>query len=282
MYKKITFANCFLIPMKKIVVLVFFLTALASCSKYQKVLKSTDNEAKLVMIDTLLNRKKYNKAITLFEQVIQQYRGTDKAPELAVKYGDALFYNGNYPTAAGQYERYADAYAMSPKVEYVKYMEGKCYAEMSAIYSRDQEYTNKSIIRLQDYINKYPNGEYVKQSNEVINNLRSKLDKKAYEIAKNYHHRNAYIPAIATLENFIAEHPGSEYQDDAHFYLLDSEYSYAIKSISSQIESRLDVALKYYDNFVRRYPESEYRADADKILAKINEYKKQNNINNGI
>ncbi len=282
MYKKSTFANCFINYMKKIVVLVFVLTALASCSKYQKVLKSTDNDAKLAMIDTLMNRKKYNKAITLFEQVIQQYRGTDKAPELAVKYGDALYYSGRYPTAAGQYERYADAYALAPKVEYVKYMEGKSYAAMSATYARDQEYTDKAILRLQDYINKYPNGEYVKQSNEVIDALRFKLDKKAYEIAKNYHHRSAYIPAISALENFIAEHPGSEYQDDAHFYLLDSEYSYAIKSISTQIESRLEVAKKYYDNFVRRYPESEYRAEADKILVKINEFKTQNTIKNGI
>lgn len=264
--------------MKKIILFLLVIVSLGSCSDYQKVLKSVDNEAKLVMIDTLMNRGKYSKAITLFEQVITQYRGTDKAPELALKYGEALFKNGQYPTSAGQFERYADAYAFAPKVEYALFMEGRSYAEMAAVYSKDQAYTIKAIAKLQDYINNYPDGEYVTKSNEQISALRYILDKKAYEIAKNYHHRNAFIPAITTFENFIADHPGSEYLDDAHFYLLDSEFQYAEKSIITAMGERLDKAKEYYDVFKRRYPNSEYRAEADKILVKINELKTKNNL----
>lgn len=273
MYKNGTFASLFIVYMKNVVVLLLMVAALASCSNYQKAYKGVDNEAKLAMIDTMMKKEKYGKAIALFEQVVQQYRGTDKAPELALKYGEALFENGQYPTAAGQFERYADAYAFAPKVEYSLFMEAKSYSKMAAVYSRDQTYTNKAIAKLQDYINNYPEGEYVSQANTEISDLRFILDKKAYEIAKNYHHRDAYIPAIAAFENFIADHPGSSFQDDAHFYLLDSEYGYADKSIYTVQSERLEIAKKYYETFVRRFPNSEYREKADEIMEKIKNYK---------
>jgi len=280
MYKNGTFASCFRVYMKKVMLVLMMVVALASCSEYQSVFKGVDNEAKLVMIDTLMNRGKYTKAIALFEQVVQQYRGTDKAPELALKYGDALFKNGSYPTAAGQFERYADAYAFAPKVEYALFMEGKSYANMVATFSRDQLYTNKAITKLQDYINNYPDGEYVPKANDEISSLRFILDKKAYEIAKNYHHRNAYIPAIATLENFIEDHPGSSFQDDAHFYLLDAQYSYAENSVYTAAPERLETAKKYYTTFISRFPDSEYKERADKIMTKITAYKPEFVIEN--
>jgi outer membrane protein assembly factor BamD len=273
MYKNGTFTSCFEVYMKNAILVLMMVLALASCSEYQKVLKGVDNEAKLVMIDTLMNRGKYTKAIVLFDQVEQQYRGTDKAPELALKYGEALFADGMFPTSAGQFERYADAYAFAPKVEYALFMEGKSYANMVAVFSRDQLYTNKAITKLQDYINNYPNGEYVSRANDEISDLRFILDQKAYEIAKNNHHRDAYIPAIATLENFIEDHPGSSFQDDAHFYLLDAQYSYAENSVYTIVPKRLEKAKKYYDTFVKRFPDSEYKERADKIMTKITEYK---------
>lgn len=272
MFKNLTFASCFKENMRNVVLILIVAVTLASCSEYQQVLKSTNNDLKLAMIDTLIKKEKYSKAITLFEQVITQYRGTDKAPELAIKYGDALFNDGLYPTAAGQFERYADAYAFADKVEYARFMEGKSYARMVAVYSRDQRHANQALTKLQDYINSYPDGQFAKEANNEVDELRKVLDKKAYQIAKNYHHRKAYIPAIATFENFITEHPGSELQDDAHYYLLESEFEYAINSIDTRVGERMDLAKKYYDTFATRFPNSEYKKEADKIMKKITEF----------
>lgn len=277
MYKNCTFAGCLKRFMKNFIVLTILIVTLASCSPYQKALKSTDNDLKLAMIDTLMKKGKYNKTIPLFEQVVTQYSGTDKAPELGIKYGDALFATRLYPTAVGQFQRFTDTYSFDEKAEYATFMVGKSKAQMTRSYGRDQENTKEALALLQDYINAYPEGKYIQEANEEISKLRSLLDKKAYEIAKNYHHREAYIPAIKAFENFITDHPGSEFQDDAQFYLFDSEYQYAILSIDALVGERLAIAEKYYKTFISRYPSSEYRKDADKLMEKINENKFKNN-----
>lgn len=240
--------------------------------------KSTDNEVKLAMIDTLLKREKYSKAVNLFDQIIPQYRGTDKAEALSIKYAKALYETRDYPNSAYQYERFVQSHPASDNREYAAFMGAKSHYHMSAVYSKSQVNTDRALAKLQDYINLYPDGEYAEQANGLVSELRYKLDRKAYEIAKNYHHRNRYIPAIKSFENFIVQHPGSEFMDDAQFYLIDSQYLYALKSRNELVPERLELATKYYNTFVSRFPTSEYREDADEIMENINDYKIKNNI----
>lgn len=264
--------------MKNYIVLILLSIIAVSCGPYQKALKSTDNEMKLAMIDTLLKNEKYSKAVTLFDQIIPAYRGTDKAEALSIKYAKALYETRDYPNSSYQFERFVQSHPQSEDREFAGYMAAKSHYEMSALYSKSQVNTDRALAKLQDYINTYPDGKYADDANALVSELRSKLDRKAYEIAKNYHHRNRYIAAIASFENFIIQHPGSEYMDDAQFYLLESEYLYAIKSRDELVEGRMDIAIKYYNTFVSRFPTSEYREDADEIMEKITNYKSQNNI----
>jgi outer membrane protein assembly factor BamD len=52
------------------------------------------------------------------------------------------------------------------------------------VYSLDQTDTVKALEKLQAFIDNYPNSEYVAQANEVVKVLNGKLEKKAYENAK--------------------------------------------------------------------------------------------------
>lgn len=278
MFKNCIFANHLKTGMKNYIVLLLLAVFAVSCSPYQSALKSTDNEVKLAMIDTLLKKEKYSKAVNLFDQIIPQYRGTDKAEDLSLKYAKALYETGQYDLSAYQFERFVQSHPTSDEREFAAFMGAKSYYHMTAVYSKNQINTDRALAKLQDYINTYPDGSNVIQANVLVSELRLKLDKKAYEIAKNYHHRERYIPAIKSFENFIIQHPGSEYMDDAQYYLLESEYLYASKSTIDKMEERMDLAIKYYNTFVSRFPSSEYREDADEIMVKIEEYKSQKNI----
>ncbi len=273
MDKKRTFASLLKTQMKNIFTLVVVIVILTSCGPYQKALKATDPEVKLGVIDTLLMQEKYTKAVNLFEQIVPVYRGTDKAEGLAIKYAKALYETKDFVNSAYQYERFVNSHPKSEDKEFAMFMAAKSHYEMSNVYSRDQRDTKRAMTKVQDYIDVYPSGKYAIEGNMMISELRLKLDRKAYEIAKNYHHRNKYIPALATFENFIADHPGSEYLDDAQFYMLDSQYSYAIKSTAELVPERLEKAKELYDIFVSRYPESEYLKDAEKIKEKIDNFK---------
>ncbi len=255
--------------MKNTLIIITLLLLIAGCSPYQRALKSEDSAVKIAMIDKLMEKEKYGKAINLFEQIIPKYRGTDSAATMAIKYAKALYEDRNYLVSANQYERFVTSHPTDPNRELALFMAAKSHYQMSPVYSKDQRDTNIALSKLQDYINLYPNGNYAEESNVLVDELRTKLDKKAFEIARNYHHRKAYIPAIKSLENFIIDHPGSEYQDDAHYFLLDSEYQYAILSTEQMIRERLDIAKKYYNTFAKRFPNSEYMEDAREIMTNI-------------
>lgn len=278
MDKKRTFAILINVRMKYIFLFLILLLAITSCGPYQQALKSTDPEVKLAVIDTLLGQEKYGKAVNLFEQIVPVYRGTEKAEGLAIKYAKALYQTRDYVNSAYQYERFVNSHPKSDQKEFAMFMAAKSHYQMSNVYSRDQRDTDRAMTKVQDYIDVYPNGEYVSEGNAMISELRLKRDRKAYEIAKNYHHREKYIPALATFENFIADHPGSEYLDDAQFYMLESQFEYAIKSQFELVPERLEEAKKLYDTFVNRYPDSEYRKDADKIKEKIDNFKLETQI----
>lgn len=278
MYKNCIFANHLKTSMKNYIALLILAVIAVSCGPYQEALKSTDNEVKLAMIDTLIKKEKFSKAINLFDQVIPALRGTENAEAWSLKYAHALYQTGDYLNSAYQFERFVQSHSDSKDKELAAFMGAKSHYKMSAVYSKNQTNTDRGLAKLQDYINSYPSGEYADDANGLVTELRDKLDRKAYEIAKNYHHRKRYIPAIKSFENFIIQHPGSDYMDDAQYYLLESEYLYAIKSRDELIDGRMDIAIKYYNTFVSRFPESEYRKDADKIKEKIEVYKSQNNI----
>jgi outer membrane protein assembly factor BamD len=268
------------VPMKNLVIVLILVTTLASCGSYQKALKSEDNAVKVAMIDSLFAKGKYGKTLALFEQIIPAYRGTDSAAPMAIKYAKALYEDESYINSAYQYERFIQSHPQDPNAEVALFMAAKSHYQMSPIYSKDQTDTNIALTKLQEYINVYPSGEYLAQANSLVDELRDKLDKKAYETAKQYHHfgnfRGGYISAISAFENFILDHPGSDYQDDAQFYLLESQFEYGINSFPELVPERLAKAKKYYDTFAKRYPDSEYKEDADDILAKIEDYNSKN------
>jgi outer membrane protein assembly factor BamD len=263
--------------MKQITILILIVLAITGCSNYQKALKSDDAKLKVRVADSLYAAEKYGKAISLLEKAVPLYRGTDSAAPLALKYANALYFDGRYPESSYQFETYRNSYLGDANREYATFMIGKSLYEMAPIYSKDQQPTEKAMAKFQDYINIYPNGEFLEEANGLVDEMRFKLDKKAFEIAKNYHKRapfsrGGYISAIATFENFIVDHPGSEFQDDAQFYLIDSQYSYAINSFPSLIPERLKIAKEYYDTFANRYADSEYKSQADELMVLINAY----------
>ena len=124
---------------------------------------------------------------------------------------------------------------------------------------------------LKFYQEKYPYEWF--QKNEYFKNLNEKLEKKAFETAKQYHmladYRLEYNVALKALENFIVDYPGTPYKEEAMFYRLDSAYKMAMNSVPQKKEERLNYAKTTYTSLVKFKPDSEFKGKADEILASI-------------
>ena len=95
---------------KKIIIVAVAAVSLASCSEYQKALKSEDMGKKYAMADSLYDSGKYRKSLKLWEQIVPSYRGKPQAERIMFLYADAHFQVEDYYLAGYQFDRFVSAY----------------------------------------------------------------------------------------------------------------------------------------------------------------------------
>lgn len=255
--------------MNKFLSLLLIVVAFSSCSEFQKALKSEDIAVKYDLATKLYDNGKYSKAIRLFEQIAPSYRGKPQAEKLFYMYAQSYYKTKQYYSAGYQFESFASAYPRSEKRQEAAFLGAKSYTFLSPVYTLDQVDTAKAIDKLQTFINNYPNSELLPEANELVQTLRLKLEKKAFEIAKQYNTISDYKAAIKVLDNFVADYPGTPYKEAALFYKFDSAYKLAINSVPSKMEERLNTAKVAYAGLIKFKADTEYKEKADNMLATI-------------
>ena len=123
----------------------------------------------------------------------------------------------------------------------------------------------------QEYLNKL-----IQSYNSAVNNnkpmaIQNKLEKKDFEISKQYYTIRDYNSAIKSLENFIADNPGTIFREEALYFKWLSQFEIAINSVESRIVERVTELERSLDNFLRNYPETIFIED---LSEKINIAKK--------
>jgi outer membrane protein assembly factor BamD len=257
--------------MKKLFYLLITFAVLSSCGQYQKALKKPDISEKFIVGEEMYNKGKFDKANKLFAQIVPEYRGKPQAEKLMFLYANTFYETKDYYLASYQFERFASSYPQSEKVEEALFISGKSSYMLSPVYSKDQTETKDAIEKLQGFINLYPDSEFTPEANLLVRELDFKLEKKAFEIAKQYNkiagYTGDYNASIKAFDNFILNFPGSPYREEAYFYKLDSAYKLAINSVESKRKDRLEDVKIHYNNYKKSYKESEDNLkEADKML----------------
>lgn len=256
--------------MKQIFYILLIAILLSSCSEYQKALKSEDVATKFNLGTELYDAGKYGKANKLFAQIAPQYRGKPQAEKLMFMYAMSFYKMKDYYLAGYQFERFEGQYPKSEKAEEALFLGAQSFYMLSPVYSKDQKETVTAIEKLQLFINKYPDSEYLPEANKLIQELDYKLEKKAFEIARLYNkianfESEDYEAAIKAFDNFLFEYPGSSFREDAMFYRFDSAYKLGLNSVEYKRKDRINNAIKYYDALMKAYPESVHTAEATKM-----------------
>jgi len=266
--------------MRKIFSLVLVSVMLISCSEYQKALKGDDVGLKSKVAEQMYEKGKYNKAIRLYEQIAPAYKGKPNAERIFYFYSKSYYNSKQYYLAGYQFENFAATYPKSEKREEAAFLSAECYYRLSPVYSLDQTDTDKALMKLQKFIDRYPNSEYLPQANAYVKELNEKLEKKAFEIAKQYNTISDFKSALKAFDNFLADYPGTSYKEKALYYRLDSAYRLAVNSVPNKKEERLNYVKVTYTSLVKFKPDTEYKKEADDMLAVIEkELQQYSNIN---
>jgi len=264
--------------MKKIFHLLLLIILVSSCGEYQKVLKQGDLKPKFDMANKMYSEgiaekknSKLLKAVKLYEQIEPTLQGKPQAQIVQFNLANAYYNAGDYLISAYKFERFTKAYPNSQKLEESFFKSAESFYHESPKYSLDQSDTERAIAKLQVYINEYPEGEYFDKANEYLKELRYKIEKKYYEVAKQYHYTYRYKAAISDFDNYLVNYPGSAFKEQAYYYKFESAYLLAINSFEYLIAERLEVAKDYYEDYIERYSEGEFTELANEYKEDIDE-----------
>lgn len=246
-------------------VLLLAAMMLSSCGDYSKVVKSTDYEFKYKKAVEYYGEGQFVKSGTLFQELIQVFRGTSRADEVYYYFAKSMIGQKDYLMAGHYFNTLIKEYPTSQYVEEAQFMTGYCDYLLSPKPRLDQEVTQEAIDALQLYINLYPYSSRVEEANRLIDELRDKLVYKSFLSAKLYFDFENYKAAVVALGNSLKEHPDSQYREELMFMLLKSKYLLAVKSVEEKKAQRLSAALDEYYTFADEFPESKYIKEAEKF-----------------
>lgn len=228
-------------------------------------MKSSDKDYILEAADELYEEGKWAYAIELYQKVSSAFAGTEYAADISYKQADANFQDRNYRLAAHQFKTFYITNPTDPRAEEAAFRSAYAFYTDSPVYNLDQTSTYNAIDELQSFINSYPESSKVEEANGYINELREKLEKKSFEIAKIYYKTLKYKAAAIAFDNMLDDYPDTKFREEAMMYSLRSKYELVNYSRFDRKELRLQEALTQHRLFIKAYPDSEFSDEAQKI-----------------
>lgn len=240
-----------------------------SCSQYQKLLKSSDNEIKYSKAIEYYEKGEFQKAQQLFEQIQAFFKGTDKAEKIAFYNANCYYKQRDYILGGYYFKTFATNFSTSSFAEEALYLSAYCSYLDSPRSSLDQTSTAEAISSLQLFTNQYPKSARVAECNKLIDELHSKLEKKDIDIAMMYYRMMDYKASVVSLNNVLKDYPDTKSKELILFSILDAKYQYAVNSVPDKRHERLTAASEAYDELIAGFPVGEYSQKAQAIKKNI-------------
>ncbi len=231
--------------MSRLIVIILSCLLIFSCAS--KPVKKSENPGDLYVEGVnLMKAKKYDKAISKFSEVRENFPFDPMALISTVKLGDTYFEKKSYDLALGTYEDFFKAHPEDENIPYVLLRIGDCYEKLALSLDRDQAYTLKAIERYTYLMNRYPSSSYISTAEASLKRLNQKLADRELYIGEFYYRSNQYNASITRLEYLLKKYPNASGLDKALYYIAMS-----YKALGNPVKSD-----EYIERLRNEYPKS--------------------------
>lgn len=253
---------------------------LASCGEYQKVLKSRDADYRLDFAKRAFEQKKYTQAATVLEDIVTQFKGSEKAEDSLYLLALSHYENKDYETAGSYFKTYYTRFPKGKYTELARYYAGYGYYLDSPEPQLDQSGTINAIQELQAFLDYFPKSDKVANAQNAIFELQDKLTLKQLENAQLYYNLGTYMgnnyeSAVIVARNAIKDYPYSKYKEDLELLILKARYQEARESIDEKKPDRFREVIDEYYSYINNYPDTPNREEADNIYKIAQRYVKE-------
>lgn len=255
--------------MNKLFVFAFLVIALVGCNTYNSILKSDDYRAKFEEANRLYDAGKYERCVSLYEQVYQRSPRTPEGELSYYRLGKACYNVQDWYLANYYLSAFPSKFPYSTKVEESLFLAAICSVHNSPEVSLDQHETEVALNDLQNFASRYPYSTYIDSCNMLMDKLRFKLETKDMMIARLYSKTENYRAAVVSADLFIENYPISQYREEAYAILIRNSYLLTVNSIDTKIDERSTKTKERITVFVAEFPNSTYLREFEGYVNKL-------------
>ena len=200
----------------------------------------------------------YDKAIEIFQSIIDNYPYSEYEQKALLKIADAYFDDHRYEEALAYYQDFADLHPAHEQVAYTLLRAAQCHFNQIQSIDRDQTSTFLATEALETLIRTHPYAKETREGEEMMIHLRTRLALNMLQIADFYLDRTHWQSAAVRYRRVIDEFPGLGLDAKALFRL----------GLCLENLRRDDEALRLYHVVVENYSASEAAEHARARIAR--------------
>ena len=164
--------------------------------------------------------EKYVKASQQFNIIVDRASHTDLGDDALFFLAESYFLNKDYDLALVEFEKLVSRMGFSPYIEKSRWRICETLMLLSPNFYHDQESSKKAISQIQEFLDDFPNSEYSKNADKLINELRTRLAEKNMETGKLYVKLKAYDSAIVSYKIVVNEFYDTKFFNDANIEII--------------------------------------------------------------
>jgi len=172
-----------------------------------------------------LDNKNYDLAEVKFNDIEKQYPLSNEAIQAQIMLAFLEYLKLNYEEAIFKFNRIINLYPSHKNIDYVYYMRAMCYFEQIDNEYLDGNNNTKALENFNQIVNRFPNSEYARDSEQKIIFVKENMAAKHMNIGLFYSNQKKYLAAMKRYKNVIDEHPTSKFIPEALYRLVEIYYS---------------------------------------------------------
>ena len=151
----------------------------------------------------------------IFETMVKTAPFSQVAPLAQFNLARAIQMDGRYREAEVEYDHLLEIYAGSKVIPEALFQKGLCAYELSRGPNYEQIDTERALKVLDAFLERYPEHEHVAAAEGMREELRHRLARREYQIARFYESRDDALGAVVYYRTVVEKYPESDLATEA-------------------------------------------------------------------
>ncbi|MEO0400544.1 MAG: outer membrane protein assembly factor BamD [Pseudomonadota bacterium] len=169
-----------------------------------------------------LEKKRYDVAIPLFEEVERQHPYSNWARRSMLMKAFAYYQQNDYDESIAAVDQFIGLHPGNKDVPYAYYLKSMCFYEQIRDVGRDQDFTDKAVRALNDVVRRYPQTEYARDARLKLDLTNDHLAGKEMYVGRFYLRAGKHIAAINRFRTVIDDYQTTSHVPEALHRLVEA------------------------------------------------------------